>query len=1034
MRNCAWAVVAFWLMKGTGQIEEKQRISAMSAASATVLRSHFGFGKFRPGQEEAIENLTSGKHTLVVMPTGAGKSLVYQLAALQLGGLTLVLSPLISLMRDQVDALTRRRIPATFINSSLSQAEQSRRLADTVAGRYRLVYVAPERLLSVAFQQALSNLHLNLLAVDEAHCVSEWGHDFRPDYLRIAEVRRKLGSPVTAALTATATVRVQDEIIRLLELSSAEGVITGFNRPNLSFEVRYAGDSRSKLLLLRRLLSEESGIPAIVYCGTRRDSEEVAAFVSEALGIEALAYHAGLEDGSRDRVQAAFMNGDVPVVAATCAFGMGIDRQDVRLVVHFSLPGTLEAYYQEAGRAGRDGDPARAVLLYAPQDRSLQEFFIESDAFDEDDLSHVYQALTTCVKDETWVDPDNLSRATGFGETRQRLALAGLEKAGMLQRLGDEGRAMLVSLGGWHPEEAKRAVAAARQRQDFRLRQLDLMVGYGETDKCRRRIILDHFGDSSLGAADDCCDNCRSRAVARVVKDTPREFSTLPQNEKTALVILDALRRLNWSVGRTKLGDLLVGSKSRAMRECGYDHSPYYGRLARFKREDVMDMLQQLVEMRYLQASSDRFRPVLKLTDLGEEAIRLRASIPLRLPRSASVPPARYGKKAQHSVSSAALTYQMFSENMVPEAIAAERNLSISTVYAHLALFIAQGGLQIESVVSPDRVAAIRVAIEQIGNAEALSPVKELLPDEVTYHEIRCVAEDWKREHSAGADASNIRKAILECVRAHPGELPRSRIADLLTGAHVERLGEWRRGPFFKNLSGDKSGTVLRAIDDLIEDGQIKLDDRRKVWPAWDTAYQGAHEDDLVGRFLSRSHPQKLSGPWECGWALGFYSSFSGNEWSRSRVGDLVHRLKYEGETEALLPLVSEALALIEAHPEFSRVDGVVATPPTVVREFDHVAAFARLLADRLRLPVLAAIEKTRHTRPQKDFRTLAEKKHNVAGAYQSRECVRGRRLLLVDDLFDSGMSLEEMTQTLLRAGAKGVVVLTMTRTIHSDD
>lgn len=1006
----------------------------MSAAAGTLLRSRFGFERFRPGQEEAIESLAAGRHTLVVMPTGAGKSLIYQVAALQSDSVTLVVSPLISLMRDQVGSLTRRKIAATFINSSVASEEQTRRLSEMAEGQYSLVYVAPERLRSVAFRKALARVRVGLLAVDEAHCISEWGHDFRPDYLRIAEARRELGSPVTAALTATATVRVQEEITRLLGLENAARIVTGFNRPNLSLHVRYAADAVSKLRALRATLSEEGGTPAIVYCGTRRDSEEVATFASEVLGIQALAYHAGLEAAARDAIQESFMAGDCPVVAATSAFGMGIDRQDVRMVVHFSVPGTLEAYYQEAGRAGRDGDPATAVLIYAPQDRALQEFFIENDSIAAGDLGALYSALESCVDGETWVRAEDLSLSTGFGETKLRLALAALEKAGMIRRMGDEGTQMLIALERWDEAAAESAEADADDRRAFRHAQLGLMIGYAESEGCRRQIILSHFGDPGPCEAPDCCDNCHAHANAPPADATLREFKDLPVSEKTALVILDAVRRLRWGIGMQKLAQLLHGSSAETMRTAGYDRSPYYGRLAAFRRAEVVDMVRQLVDLRYLKSSGDADRPVLTLTALAQEAIRLRAPVPLRMPYAPDARTALNKQKARQAGGTAALTQQMFRDGMAPEAIASERNLGLDTIYTHLARLIGQGGLVLGDVIDSDVASQVRAAIERVGSAAAVASIKRLLPDAVGYGQIRCVAEAWRRDHPEDAGAASAREAILECVRAHPGELPRSRIADLLSGYNPERLGEMVAGPFYRKLPGLRTNEVVPIIDSLLQEGRLFLDDRRKVWPAVAAAPPRDLTCDEVEQFLSRSHPQKLRGPWECGWALGFHSGFAGSEWSRSPAGELAYRLKYRQDTSALEDLVCEAIRLLEAHPELSRADAIVPAPPTAHRDFDHVDAFAREFATRLGLDVLDALTKARSTAPQKAFRTLAQKKHNVSGAYAADRSVAGRRILVVDDLYDSGATLEEITLCLRRAGAAAVLVLTMTRTIHSDD
>ena len=298
----------------------------MAGDILSILQTHFGFKCFRPGQPEAITSLLEKKDTLVVMPTGAGKSLIFQLAALQLEGLTLVISPLIALMKDQVDGLVKRDIHATYINSTLSPGEQADRLKHLSHGDYRIVYVAPERLRSVPFLKSLQKQTVSLLAVDEAHCISEWGHDFRPDYLHIAQARIALGGPLTTALTATATPQVQNDIIRLLGLADAVRIVTGFNRPNLSLNVCYTNGIPAKLRALKQLFASHGTGAAILYAGTRRDAEEAAEFVRTVVKFPAGYYHAGLPNEERTRIQNEFISGRSNFIAATNAFGMGIDR------------------------------------------------------------------------------------------------------------------------------------------------------------------------------------------------------------------------------------------------------------------------------------------------------------------------------------------------------------------------------------------------------------------------------------------------------------------------------------------------------------------------------------------------------------------------------------------------------------------------------------------------------------------------------------------------------------------------------------
>lgn len=356
-----------------------------------VLRARFGFPEFRPGQERAVASVLAGRDTLVVLPTGGGKSVCYQIPALVLPGLTVVLSPLISLMKDQVDALTARGIPATFVNSTLTAGEVSARMSRVTRGEVKLLYVAPERFDVGTTAERLRDVGVSLLAVDEAHCISEWGHDFRPSYLRVAQVREKLGWPPAVALTATATQHVREDIVRQLRLENAETIITGFDRQNLHYHVVPTRTDAEKDEALIGILRRHAGV-AIVYAATRRNVEKVTRML-EGAGVTAAAYHAGLDDANRHDVQEAFMNESVRAIVATNAFGMGIDKPNVRVVVHHAMPGTLEAYYQEAGRAGRDGQHADVFLLHSFPDRFTHEFFIKGAHPDRVTVERVYEKV-----------------------------------------------------------------------------------------------------------------------------------------------------------------------------------------------------------------------------------------------------------------------------------------------------------------------------------------------------------------------------------------------------------------------------------------------------------------------------------------------------------------------------------------------------------------------------------------------------------------------------------------------------------------
>ena len=356
-----------------------------------MLRAKFGYPDFRAPQIRAVQAVIAGRDALIVLPTGGGKSLCFQVPALIRPGLTLVVSPLISLMKDQVDALERRGLPAAFINSTLSSTDVANRLARAQDGELKLLYLAPERMEAGRTVDKLLGIGIAMLAVDEAHCISEWGHDFRPSYRRIGAIRERLLRPQTVALTATATPEVRRDIVNQLQMRNAEVVVGGFDRTNLTYHVVSTPNQTEKDKAAVRWLRDAPGA-AVVYAPTRKAVERITAMLVRAK-VRAVGYHAGLDEDLRRRTQDAFMKESTRVIVATSAFGMGIDKPDVRLVVHHAMPGTLESYYQEAGRAGRDGNDSTCVLLHMYPDRFTHEFFIQNAHADRDTIERVWRVL-----------------------------------------------------------------------------------------------------------------------------------------------------------------------------------------------------------------------------------------------------------------------------------------------------------------------------------------------------------------------------------------------------------------------------------------------------------------------------------------------------------------------------------------------------------------------------------------------------------------------------------------------------------------
>ena len=395
-------------------------MAALEQIDLHAALNRFGLADFRKGQQDVISHIIAGHDCLCVMPTGGGKSLCYQLPSLVRPGLTIVVSPLIALMKDQVDSLSNRGISATLINSTLSTAEANQRLEHVAGGHYSMVYVAPERLRNPRFLDAIRSTPIQLLAVDEAHCISEWGHDFRPDYQRLGRFREALGGVQTVALTATATPKVRQDIVDSLKLRVAKHFITGFARDNLYLGSMLCMGDREKDKQLLEFIKHQPGA-GIIYAATRKRCEALVEQIGKELKISVGAYHAGLMPEQRKLIQEQFMGGNLKVIIATNAFGMGIDKSDLRYVVHYNTPGTLEAYYQEAGRAGRDSLPSQCVLLYSPQDRYIQEFFIENANPPRELLESVYDLLVKRPEDPIELTADEIRELTNAPATTEAI-------------------------------------------------------------------------------------------------------------------------------------------------------------------------------------------------------------------------------------------------------------------------------------------------------------------------------------------------------------------------------------------------------------------------------------------------------------------------------------------------------------------------------------------------------------------------------------------------------------------------------------
>ena len=477
-------------------VETPNAETEVSADYLDVLQQYFGFASFRPGQAEVLNHLDNGD-VLGVMPTGGGKSMCYVLPGIAKGG-TLVVSPLIALMQDQVETLQASGVSAAAINSTIPIAEQRQHYAAFRAGRLSLLYVAPERLANHAFTKGLRG-SVRLLVADEAHCISEWGHDFRPDYLTLNTTRELLGSPRTLALTATADGIVRKDIVKRLGIPDANEVLTSFDRPNLRFAVIPSAAAPDRTDWLVRYARDRQGQAGIVYARTRRNVEETATALIAA-GIPAAGYHAGMPGAHRARVQRQFTTGDVPVIVATNAFGLGVDKPDVRFVVHLGMPGRLESYYQEAGRAGRDGEPAECTLLFAARDASLQRRFIAQAHPSDEQVGRGWRELVELQQRNPQRPLAPRDAADVVGGDGWPLMLSTLRAGGLI----DAAELRLTSLN----PDVRIDTQPINERRRYAESRLSQMVEFAETPGCRRALVLRYFGETRDDGDCGGCDNC----------------------------------------------------------------------------------------------------------------------------------------------------------------------------------------------------------------------------------------------------------------------------------------------------------------------------------------------------------------------------------------------------------------------------------------------------------------------------------------------------------------------------------------------
>jgi ATP-dependent DNA helicase RecQ len=473
-----------------------------------VARERFHFETLRPGQEEAISSVLDGRDTLVVQPTGSGKSAIYQIAGLLINGPTVVVSPLIALQKDQLDSIRDNDLAdAAVVNSAQRTSELRDAFERLEEGSMEFLFLSPEQFANDETRTQVIRNKPSLFVIDEAHCISEWGHDFRPDYLKLGAVIDRLGHPPVLAMTATASPAVREEIIERLHMRNARVIVRGFDRPNIVLGVRTFATEKEKISHLLDAADDEAK-PGIVYCATRKNVEEIAAALSDR-GVKAVGYHGGMRTKEREQIQNEFMSSEQDVIVATNAFGMGVDKPDVRFVFHADISDSLDSYYQEIGRAGRDGQPARAILFYRPENLSVQKFLNGGGGLDEATVRQIAEAIHN---GNSSVGLDELKKQTGLSGRKLAKAISRLEEQGVVKTLasgnvGPDGDAGVLS------DAAKQAVEEQNRRREIEAIRLEKMRVYAELLSCRREYLMTYFGDEPPQKCHHC-DNCMSPRTA----------------------------------------------------------------------------------------------------------------------------------------------------------------------------------------------------------------------------------------------------------------------------------------------------------------------------------------------------------------------------------------------------------------------------------------------------------------------------------------------------------------------------------------
>lgn len=982
-----------------------------------VLRTRFKLSEFRQGQSEVIESILKGQNVFSVMPTGYGKSLCYQLPAWIRDGLTVVISPLVALMKDQVDNLIERGlIEVTFINSSVMLAEQRNRLQAVKDGRFKLVYIAPERFRSRTFLNILKSADVKLLVVDEAHCISQWGHDFRPDYLALKDVIQSLNCPQVAAFTATATPEVRQDIKNQLGIADAQEFLQSIARESLEFFVFPVAGDADKLLWLKHLILKIGG-KGIVYAGRRRICEQINDFL-QSVGINSEYFHAKRTEREKRTIQERFMDDShahaLDVIIATNAFGLGIDKANIRFVIHSAIPGTVEEYFQEAGRAGRDGKRAFCVLLYTYDDRSLQQYFIENSLVNIGELTMIHSSLLTYpqIGEYRIVDPQQLEWQLRLDDTKIRVGISHLERLGFITRLPD------IEL----------QVRIRAQKASSKSAQDSLKNSEHETqDQIARAIFEQAQTGQWLDMAQFCGENSFDPAsVIEEIDDL--EFDGVISLERGASAMLFRIleNHVRWQELSPETLGLELFRKSRyekLEKMLGYAES--FSCRVRYIREyfseKVVEDCGRCDNCRAHKKDVSHNKPVTSIEAISpairgyfdEQRLLWAFLMTVRDTR---------GHAGKHLIvdvlkgSKSKKVYQCSFQKL--PSYGKLTYFRKEPLLRALITLILKG--LVDEKPKPDFdypvITLTTAGAALLAKMECEQAEIDWLPEPFQINEcdkaIFRALKDWRlqkaRQMHVPAFCILSNKTLVE-------------IAVMQPSSFLELS-------YIRNMTDKRLNSYGPELVDVL---QHHISHYKPLTSRFSEADRKAVEDFLDGKVS-----QKLTGPFDAGYALAPHSTIFQSKAQYTPIGLKLFEYKYRGIKSHVHDLAREMVSFIQKEEVLRQADVIIPVPGTLSgREYDPVLCLVELIGRQSELAVGNNIlVKARKTQPQKEMVNLTQKERNVQGAFKINQpqVIAGKRILLIDDLYDSGATCRECTRVLRKAGSAAVFVLTVTRTIHS--